>query len=116
VDGAGELEKAYREEATRIRAALAARLGDVGVAEEAVQDAFVEALGHWRAKGVPPNPAAGELAGTGMPFVPGADLCHPRLKLSFLQLLARLGDRASIKYFIVRVHVSGPGAPVAPSH
>jgi RNA polymerase sigma factor (sigma-70 family) len=56
VDGTDELEKAYREEATRIRAALAARLGDVGVAEEAVQDAFVEALEHWRTKGVPPNP------------------------------------------------------------
>jgi RNA polymerase sigma factor (sigma-70 family) len=56
VDGTDDLEKAYREEATRIRAALAARLGDVGAAEEAVQDAFVEALEHWRTKGVPPNP------------------------------------------------------------
>ena len=56
VDGAGELEEAYREEATRIRAALAARLGDVGLAEELVQDAFIEALEHWRAEGVPPNP------------------------------------------------------------
>lgn len=56
MDGTDDLEKAYREEATRIRAALAARLGDVGVAEEAVQDAFVEALEHWRTKGVPPNP------------------------------------------------------------
>jgi RNA polymerase sigma factor (sigma-70 family) len=56
VDGAGELEQVYREEATRIRAALAARLGDVGLAEELVQDAFIEALEHWRAEGVPPNP------------------------------------------------------------
>ena len=56
VDDAGELEKVYREEATRIRAALAARLGDVGLAEELVQDAFIEALEHWRADGVPPNP------------------------------------------------------------
>src|SRR5262249_20198877 len=55
-DGAGELERVYREEATRIRAALAARLGDVGLAEELVQDAFIEALEHWRAEGVPPNP------------------------------------------------------------
>jgi RNA polymerase sigma-70 factor (ECF subfamily) len=52
----GEFEQVYREEATRIRAALAARLGDVGLAEEAVQDAFVEALEHWRTEGVPPNP------------------------------------------------------------
>ncbi len=46
----------YREEATRIRAGLAARLGDVGLAEELVQDAFIEALEHWRDEGVPPNP------------------------------------------------------------
>jgi RNA polymerase sigma-70 factor (ECF subfamily) len=56
MDSAGDLEKVYREEATRIRAALAARLGDVGLAEEIVQDAFIEALEHWRAGGVPPNP------------------------------------------------------------
>jgi RNA polymerase sigma factor (sigma-70 family) len=56
MDRADELERAYREDATRIRAWLAARLGDVGLAEELVQDAFVEALEHWRADGVPPNP------------------------------------------------------------
>ncbi len=56
MDSAGELEKIYRAEATRIRAALAVRLGDVGLAEELVQDAFVEALEHWRAEGLPPNP------------------------------------------------------------
>ena len=50
------LERAYREEATRIRAALAARTGDVGLAEDAVQDAFVEAMEHWPRDGVPPNP------------------------------------------------------------
>ncbi|HEY5985725.1 MAG TPA: DUF6596 domain-containing protein [Streptosporangiaceae bacterium] len=56
MDGAGELEQVYRAEATRIRAALAVRLGDVGLAEELVQDAFIEALEHWRAEGLPPNP------------------------------------------------------------
>ncbi|MBO0814448.1 MAG: RNA polymerase subunit sigma-24 [Actinobacteria bacterium] len=62
MDDAGELERAYRQEATRIRAALAARLGDVALAEESVQDAFIEALEHWQKKGegeaggVPPNP------------------------------------------------------------
>jgi len=56
VDDAGDLERTYRREATRIRAALAARLGDVGLAEEAVQEAFAEALEHWRAEGMPPNP------------------------------------------------------------
>jgi RNA polymerase sigma-70 factor (ECF subfamily) len=56
VDDAAELERTYRREATRIRAALAARIGDVGLAEEAVQEAFVEALEHWRAEGMPPSP------------------------------------------------------------
>ena len=35
---------------------LAARLGDIGLAEELVHDAFVEALEHWQRDGVPPNP------------------------------------------------------------
>ncbi|HEY2505747.1 MAG TPA: sigma-70 family RNA polymerase sigma factor [Streptosporangiaceae bacterium] len=50
------LERTYRSEATKLRAALARRLGDVGLAEELVQDAFVAALEHWKAGGVPPNP------------------------------------------------------------
>ena len=57
MDAGEPLERAYREEATRIRAALAARTGDVGLAEDAVQDAFVEAMEHWPRDGVPPNPA-----------------------------------------------------------
>jgi len=51
------LERAYRAEATRIRAALASRTGDVGLAEDSVQDAFVEAMEHWARDGVPANPA-----------------------------------------------------------
>lgn len=54
--GRERLERAYREEATRIRAALAARTGDVGLAEDAVQDAFVEAIEHWARDGVPASP------------------------------------------------------------
>jgi RNA polymerase sigma factor (sigma-70 family) len=56
MDAAQSLERAYREEATRIRAALAARTGDVGLAEDAVHDAFIEALEHWPAAGVPASP------------------------------------------------------------
>jgi RNA polymerase sigma-70 factor (ECF subfamily) len=56
VGGTDELERVYREEATRIRASLAARLGDVGLAEELVQDAFIEALEHWPDEGMPRNP------------------------------------------------------------
>ena len=54
--GRESLERAYREEATSIRAALAARTGDVGLAEDAVQDAFVEAIEHWARDGIPANP------------------------------------------------------------
>jgi RNA polymerase sigma factor (sigma-70 family) len=57
MDAAPEsLERAYRQDATRIRAALAARTGDVGLAEDAVQDAFVEAIEHWPRHGVPASP------------------------------------------------------------
>jgi RNA polymerase sigma factor (sigma-70 family) len=52
---APQLERIYRAEAPRITAALAARTGDVGLAADAVQDAFVEAIEHWR-EGPPPNP------------------------------------------------------------
>jgi len=52
----GQLERVYRAEAPRITAALAARIGDPGLAADAVQDAFVEALEHWPDGGVPPNP------------------------------------------------------------
>jgi RNA polymerase sigma-70 factor (ECF subfamily) len=51
-----QLERVYRAEAPRITAALAARIGDVGLAADAVQDAFVEAIEHWRDGQVPPNP------------------------------------------------------------
>jgi RNA polymerase sigma factor (sigma-70 family) len=57
VDASREpLERAYRDEATRIRAALAARTGDLGLAEDAVQDAFIEAIEHWPRDGVPASP------------------------------------------------------------
>ena len=51
-----ELERVYRSEATRLRAALARRIGDVALAEDLVQDAFAEAAAHWPTDGVPANP------------------------------------------------------------
>jgi predicted RNA polymerase sigma factor len=54
--GVQDLERVYREQAVQLRASLAARIGDVGLAEELVHDAFTEALEHWPAHGVPPNP------------------------------------------------------------
>jgi RNA polymerase sigma-70 factor (ECF subfamily) len=56
VDAGQSLELAYREDATRIRAALAARTGDMSLAEDALQDALVEAAEHWPREGTPANP------------------------------------------------------------
>ena len=56
MDCGESLERAYREEATRVRAALAAWSGDVGLAEDALQDAFVEAAEHWPREGIPASP------------------------------------------------------------
>jgi RNA polymerase sigma-70 factor (ECF subfamily) len=49
------LEAAYRDEARRITASLARATGDLGLAEDAVHDAFVEAIQHWGDQ-PPPNP------------------------------------------------------------
>src|SRR5258708_34376275 len=54
VDGTDELEKVYRQEATQIRAALAARRGDVGLAHELVEDAVIQGVGHPPTGGKPP--------------------------------------------------------------
>ena len=47
----------FREEYGRAVAALVRRVGDIDLAEEAVQDAFVEAVARWPATGLPPSPA-----------------------------------------------------------
>jgi RNA polymerase sigma-70 factor (ECF subfamily) len=52
------LAAAIRAEAGTIVASLHRLVGDFDVAEEAVQDAVVEALRHWRAAGIPDNPGA----------------------------------------------------------
>lgn len=51
----GPLERIYLEQARRITASLARATGDLGLAEDAVQDAFVEAIQHWHGQ-PPPNP------------------------------------------------------------
>ena len=56
MDAGQSLERAYRAEATRIRAALAAWSGDIGLAEDALQDALVAAAEHWPREGTPANP------------------------------------------------------------
>jgi RNA polymerase sigma-70 factor (ECF subfamily) len=55
---ATEIEDIFRHEYGRSVATLIRLLGDIDLAEEAVQEAFVVALDRWPATGLPPNPGA----------------------------------------------------------
>jgi RNA polymerase sigma-70 factor (ECF subfamily) len=48
----------FREEYGRCVATLVRSFGDIQLAEEAVQEAFITAIGRWPRDGVPPNPGA----------------------------------------------------------
>ena len=48
----------FREESGRSIATLVRTFGDIDIAEEAVQEAFVEATRRWPVSGLPPNPGA----------------------------------------------------------
>jgi RNA polymerase sigma-70 factor, ECF subfamily len=53
-----EVARIFREEFGRSVATLTRVFGDVGLAEDAVQDAFATALRVWPRDGLPPNPGA----------------------------------------------------------
>jgi RNA polymerase sigma-70 factor (ECF subfamily) len=55
--GISEVERVFRECSGRAVATLARRFRDLGLAEEMVQDAFVQALTLWPNAGLPPSPA-----------------------------------------------------------
>jgi RNA polymerase sigma-70 factor, ECF subfamily len=55
---AAQIEKTFREEHGRVLAALISQLGDFTLAEDALQDALVNALERWTIDGVPRNPGA----------------------------------------------------------
>jgi RNA polymerase sigma-70 factor (ECF subfamily) len=52
-----EIAEIFKRESGRAVATLVRRFGDIDVAEEAVQEAFVEAVRRWPATGVPPSTA-----------------------------------------------------------
>ncbi|MEV8630591.1 RNA polymerase sigma factor [Streptosporangium sp. NPDC051023] len=54
---ASEIERVFRQEHGRAVAVLVRVLGDIDSAEEAVQDAFAEAVRRWPSAGLPPSPA-----------------------------------------------------------
>ena len=56
---AGALERAYRDERAAVLATITRRLdGDLALAEDAVQDAFVAAAVDWDRRGAPERPGA----------------------------------------------------------
>ena len=54
---ASEIERIFREQYGRAVAVLVRTFGDIDLAEEAVQDAFVAAVARWPEAGLPPSPA-----------------------------------------------------------
>src|SRR5437870_1380067 len=52
------LERVHRQEYGQLLATLIGWLGDLELAEEAVQDAFLAAMEHWERAGVPHKPGA----------------------------------------------------------
>jgi RNA polymerase sigma-70 factor, ECF subfamily len=55
--GPADVERVFRSESGRAVACLIRLLGDIDLAEEAVQDAFLAALQRWPDTGLPPSPA-----------------------------------------------------------
>ena len=53
-----QVEKIFREEHGRVLAALISQFEDFDLAEDALQDALVNALERWEADGIPKNPGA----------------------------------------------------------
>jgi RNA polymerase sigma-70 factor (ECF subfamily) len=51
-----DLERVFREEHGQVVATLTRLFGDLDIAEEAVQEAFLEATARWPETGLPPNP------------------------------------------------------------
>ncbi len=58
MSAAAQIEATFREEHGRVIAALISQFGDFTLAEDALQDALVEALERWEIDGAPRNPAA----------------------------------------------------------
>ncbi len=52
------MERVFRDESRRVLASLIRIVGDIELAEDLVQDAFVVAAKNWREKGIPERPGA----------------------------------------------------------
>ncbi len=54
----GEIERTFRDESGKVLSGLVRVCGDIELAHDAVQDAFVVALARWPDEGIPDRPAA----------------------------------------------------------
>ncbi|HEX5996937.1 MAG TPA: RNA polymerase sigma factor [Jiangellales bacterium] len=57
VHTAGQIDRIFRDEYGRAVAVLTRHFGDIDIAEEAVQEAFAQAVRRWPESGPPPSPA-----------------------------------------------------------
>ena len=57
-DAIGAVERVFRQEKGRVLAGLMRRFGDLGLAEDVLQEACRKALECWPQAGIPDNPAA----------------------------------------------------------
>jgi RNA polymerase sigma-70 factor, ECF subfamily len=55
---AAAVARAFRDERAAVLATLIRHVGDFQLAEDAVQDAFADAVAAWRRDGTPSNPGA----------------------------------------------------------
>jgi RNA polymerase sigma-70 factor (ECF subfamily) len=104
------VEAVFRREYGRCIATLIRFLGDIGAAEEAVQDAFTEAASRWPLDGLPPNPGAWIVTTARNRAIDRLRLiftcCHPALNQAAqvaltLRLLGGLGTPEIARAFLV---------------
>lgn len=57
LDLSSQIDAIYRRESGKVLATLVRILGDIDLAEEAMQEAFVTAITSWQSKGIPEKPA-----------------------------------------------------------
>ncbi|GAA1517376.1 RNA polymerase sigma factor [Agromyces terreus] len=101
-DGVREaVDRAYREEWTRVVATLIRATGDWDVAEDAAADAFVRAAERWPGEGVPRNPGAWLTT-----------VARNRV----LDVLRRRGvEVGKVREWMAMDEMRGPGAPTDPA-
>jgi RNA polymerase sigma-70 factor (ECF subfamily) len=91
---ADRIDRLYRSESRRVLATLIRLLGDIDLAEEALQDAFMAAMERWPRDGMPANPRAW-LISTGR--FKAIDRLRRRARFDAMlgELAAQLDDRAA---------------------